>query len=592
MEDDKSAKINPTNKLIGYGDLQLMANLSGHKNSGIRNAINEAKKKRNEYEFINGSYLTPSELKIRRKTKKSKGGKNIRITDFPISAAEIKTPENQKSILEQILFAPKKKKNQKNALKKRAALKTKKAFNGIYGYSELEEILKADDSIIDNPNRDILEWADSILNPDEIYNFADELSTDKEDEEDFEVSDEDEIEYIPSKSQNRVGICPKCSSTKTLVNFVWECQCLKKKQPLKWDISDNFYNIVNDWANTKNFENNKRSNKYEKQSYASAAKSKIYEKKKVHRGRNINFLTNQLEAVTLNEILKGKKKPILRSLLEDDETLGLSNSSNYTQATTFYDLIHESESPFSTNYNDFDLQYPRALKPAKSDEFPLLHNLLTTPSTPSASITRTQTSRSIQTNPSSESPTTSEFNNLKAELEKEKIHRMAVEAKVAALEMKFSQCLSLLEDTVPSLTAKLENISLTCNHFNVICETAKAEKFSALEELNAAKERISKLENKGLSFMERYKKKYPSEICKEELNEAKERISENEGLTFTERYKKKYLSEISEVTTPLLKDDSKNVEEEKEEEEETKLEELNAKTNDDDDIDSQYSFVF
>uniref|UniRef100_A0A914QID8 Uncharacterized protein n=1 Tax=Panagrolaimus davidi TaxID=227884 RepID=A0A914QID8_9BILA len=234
--------------------------------------------------------------------------------------------------------------------------------------------------------------------------------------------------------------------------------------------------------------------------------------------------------------------------------MGLSNFSNYTQPKSFYDLIHESESPFSTNYNDFDLQYPRALKSTKSDELPLLHNLLTTPSSPSTLITRTQTSRSIQTNPFSESPTASEFNDLKAELEKEKIHRMAVEAKVAALEMKFSQCLTLLEDTVPSLTAKLENISLTCDRLNVICETAKAEKLSALEELNAAKERISKLENKGSSFMERYKKKYPSEI--------------------------------SEVTTPLMKDDSKNVEEE------IKLQELNAKTNDDDDIDSEYAFVF
>uniref|UniRef100_A0A914QV60 Uncharacterized protein n=1 Tax=Panagrolaimus davidi TaxID=227884 RepID=A0A914QV60_9BILA len=108
---------------------------------------------------------------------------------------------------------------------------------------------------------------------------------------------------------------------------------------------------------------------------------KFYEKKKVHRGRNINLLTNQLEAVTFNETSKGKKKPILRSFLEDDETLGLSNSSNYTQSISFYDLIHESKSPFSTNYNGFDLQYPGASKPTKSVEFPLLHNLLSTPST-------------------------------------------------------------------------------------------------------------------------------------------------------------------------------------------------------------------
>uniref|UniRef100_A0AC35GJL7 Uncharacterized protein n=1 Tax=Panagrolaimus sp. PS1159 TaxID=55785 RepID=A0AC35GJL7_9BILA len=216
MENDKSTKINPPNKSVTFEDLQLTSISNINKNSGIRNAINEAKKKRNEYEFINGSYLTPSELKVRRKTKKSKGGNNIRITDFSISSAETKTLENQKSILEQILFTPKKKKNRKNVLKKRAASKSKKDVNGIYGYSELEEILKADDSIIDNPNRGILEWADSILNPDEIYNFADELSTDKEeeeDEEDFEVSDEEyDIEYIPSKAQKRVGICPKCSS--------------------------------------------------------------------------------------------------------------------------------------------------------------------------------------------------------------------------------------------------------------------------------------------------------------------------------------------------------------------------------------------
>uniref|UniRef100_A0AC34F3H5 Uncharacterized protein n=1 Tax=Panagrolaimus sp. ES5 TaxID=591445 RepID=A0AC34F3H5_9BILA len=634
-----NAEINPISQNGFTSQFMIDSYSSGFKNQN-RKVTDEAKKKRNEYEFIDGSYLTVAEAKFRRKTKKSKGGKSGKTSDFPISgisaATELKPSDSRKNFAD-LYLSSKMKKNNKNEKKQKkqqkpAAIKPARSAKEFYGYSELEAILKADDSIINDPDKGILEWADSVLNPEKILNFSNfelyadnnndiDEDGDEKESEIFDVSenddqDDEEEGYIPSKTnqQHRVGVCPKCSSTQKLINFVWECECSAAKS--EEDISEKFFGIVNDWTQNsvyygspqggKTYGNTNVATEKQKNVYPFNAsknkknsnRGKIYEKKNLHYPRvrkDINILTNQLEAVSINQPPttttsqpKNKpsflqtlrlqrpsimapsrssppnKKPILRSLLQDDPTWAMPNSINFSPPTTFYDLIYETDDSSSIHRKNYAevlglTQQSSAKNAASADDAPLLRALLTKPSKATApKITTTQT---FQFNEDSESPSTSEFRKLKAELEQEKVHRMAVEGKVAALEMKFSQCLSLIENTLPNITERLQNISLTCDHINNICENTKAEKQSAMDELAAAKEKIEKLEKEHAKFQQ-------------------QKISFKGGD-----------SKTAKATVSIMKDDSKNVEFINEMEKEL-LNELIANDTDDDDKDSEYSFVY
>uniref|UniRef100_A0A914YSD5 Uncharacterized protein n=1 Tax=Panagrolaimus superbus TaxID=310955 RepID=A0A914YSD5_9BILA len=375
------------------------------------------------------------------------GGKNVKALDFPIFIAggggnigDAKSSDPQKSsrpLAELIKTAAKKKKKRNGKKPKIAATKNAKTSNEFYGYSELEAILKADDSIINDPDKGILEWADSVLNPSKFYNFsAAELLTDNDDGEESDVIDDvlededDEDEgYIPFKAanpQHRIGVCPKCSSTQTLINFVWECECTKAR-----DISDSFFGIVNDWTQNPiyhgNFQNGKKNGNFHAPTFNASknkknfSRGKIYEKKNVYqRGKkDINILTNKFEAVSLNQsktpsnlqnlLLQPSshpappssrssppnKKPILRSLLQDDPIWALPNSINFAPPTTLYDLITESDDYSTIQHKDYvealGLKQKSSSGKIDSIDAPILRALLSKPPKIAPKSTSTQT---------------------------------------------------------------------------------------------------------------------------------------------------------------------------------------------------------